>query len=48
VLKPKWDWRTVPHRKQDDPERKAAIKLGIVTLCFIASLGVLLLALFWW
>jgi hypothetical protein len=26
-------------RPKDDPERKATIKLAIIALCFVASLG---------
>ena len=36
----------MPHRPKDDPERRATIKLAIVALCFIASLGLMFWVLF--
>jgi hypothetical protein len=46
----KWDWRgpeeNIAHRPDHDPERKAAIKLTIVTLGFIAALGLMCWVLF--
>jgi hypothetical protein len=34
------------HRPDQDPERRATIKLAIVSLCFLASLGLMYWLLF--
>ena len=40
-----WNWN-MPHRPKDDPERRATIKLALVALAFIASLGLMYWLLF--
>ena len=36
----------MPHRPNQDPERRATIKLAIVTLGFLAALGLMYWVLF--